>query len=135
MATTEAELKTLMVAGLTGDAAAHRVLLDRLSGHLQQRRGGRDAAGKDNVRCECDQFRRLFAKAFGVAPAPSEVDTHVTADRPARFLQSSQERREARLSFHIVRREIHEHADAPHPLPLLRARRERPRRRRAAERG
>ena len=27
----------------------------------------------------------------------------------------------------------HEHADAPHPLALLRARRERPRRRRAAE--
>src|SRR5215470_3984425 len=35
MATTEAELKTLMVAGLTGDAAAHRMLLDRLSGHLR----------------------------------------------------------------------------------------------------
>ena len=28
---------------------------------------------------------------------------------------------------------VHEHADAPHPLGLLRARRERPRRRRAAE--
>src|SRR5215470_13732000 len=35
MATTEAELKTLMVASLMGDAAAHRVLLDRLSGHLR----------------------------------------------------------------------------------------------------
>jgi RNA polymerase sigma-70 factor (ECF subfamily) len=35
MATTEAELKTLMVASLTGDAAAHRMLLDRLSGHLR----------------------------------------------------------------------------------------------------
>jgi RNA polymerase sigma-70 factor, ECF subfamily len=35
MATTETELKTLMVASLTGDAAAHRVLLDRLSGHLR----------------------------------------------------------------------------------------------------
>ena len=29
--------------------------------------------------------------------------------------------------------EMHEHADAPHPLGLLRARRQRPRRRRAAE--
>ena len=28
---------------------------------------------------------------------------------------------------------VHEHADAPHPLGLLRARRERPRRRRTAE--
>jgi hypothetical protein len=32
-ATTEAELN--MVAGLTGEAAAHRTLLDRLSGHLR----------------------------------------------------------------------------------------------------
>jgi RNA polymerase sigma-70 factor, ECF subfamily len=35
MATTEAELKTLMVAGLTGDAVAHRELLDRLSHRLR----------------------------------------------------------------------------------------------------
>ena len=35
--------------------------------------------------------------------------------------------------FRIVRGRGHEHADAPHPLGLLRARRERPRRRRAAE--
>jgi RNA polymerase sigma-70 factor (ECF subfamily) len=35
MATIEAEFKTLMVASLTGDAAAHRALLDRLSGHLR----------------------------------------------------------------------------------------------------
>src|SRR5262245_41393615 len=35
MATTEAELRTLMVAGLMGDAAAHRTLLNRLSGHLR----------------------------------------------------------------------------------------------------
>jgi hypothetical protein len=30
------------------------------------------------------------------------------------------------LSFRIVRGQIHEHADAPHPLGLLRVRRERP---------
>ena len=41
--------------------------------------------------------------------------------------------RERRLHFRIVLGEAHEHADAPHPLRLLRARRERPRRRRAAE--
>jgi RNA polymerase sigma-70 factor, ECF subfamily len=34
-ATTEAELKILMVAGLAGEGAAHRALLDRLSGHLR----------------------------------------------------------------------------------------------------
>jgi RNA polymerase sigma-70 factor (ECF subfamily) len=35
MPTIEAELKNLMVAGLDGDATAHRSLLDRLSRHLR----------------------------------------------------------------------------------------------------
>lgn len=35
MATAEVELRALMVAGLSGDAAAHRTLLDRLSRHLR----------------------------------------------------------------------------------------------------
>ena len=52
---------------------------------------------------------------------------------PAQLLQPLQERRDAGLRFRIVRGCGHEHADAPHPLGLLRARRERPRRRRAAE--
>ena len=47
--------------------------------------------------------------------------------------QPLQERREAGLTFRIVRGCGQEHADAPHPLALLRARRERPRGRRAAE--
>src|SRR5262245_25052286 len=33
--TTESELKALMLASLGGDAAAHRALLGRLSGHLR----------------------------------------------------------------------------------------------------
>jgi hypothetical protein len=37
------------------------------------------------------------------------------------------ESREARLSFRIIGGEIHEHADPPHALRLLRARRQRPR--------
>ena len=52
---------------------------------------------------------------------------------PAQLLQPLQERRDAGLTFRIVRGCGHEHADAPHPLGLLRARRERPRGRRAAE--
>src|SRR5262249_56331399 len=43
------------------------------------------------------------------------------------------ERKEPGLSFRIVCREGHQHADAPHALALLRPRRERPRHRRAAE--
>jgi RNA polymerase sigma-70 factor (ECF subfamily) len=48
MPTVESELKNLMVAGLDGDAAAHRFLLERLSGHLRgyyKRRLGRIGRG------------------------------------------------------------------------------------------
>src|SRR4030095_6311537 len=45
----------------------------------------------------------------------------------------SAERCHAVLTLRIVGRVRHEHADAPHPLALLRARRQRPRDRRAAE--
>jgi hypothetical protein len=40
-------------------------------------------------------------------------------------LQTTQESREASLSFRIVRSQIHEHPDAPHLFALLRAGRER----------
>jgi hypothetical protein len=43
------------------------------------------------------------------------------------------ERRDAGLSFRIVRSCVHEHADSPHPFALLRARSERPCGSRAAE--
>ena len=69
-----------------------------------------------------------------VSPAAQRVSMrHVAAVGPAQFLQSLHERRDASLCLRVVRGEWNEHADAPHPLGLLRARRERPRRRRAAE--
>jgi hypothetical protein len=43
------------------------------------------------------------------------------------------ERRKSVLAFRIVRSPVHEHADAPHPLALLRAGREGPCRRAAAK--
>jgi hypothetical protein len=46
-------------------------------------------------------------------------------------LQSLHECRDAGLPHRIVCGEVHQHADAPHPLALLRARHERPLRRRA----
>ena len=52
----------------------------------------------------------------------------------AAFRQGLQERPNAGLPFRIVRRCEQEHANAPHPLALLRARRERPSRRAADER-
>jgi RNA polymerase sigma-70 factor (ECF subfamily) len=52
-ATTEVELKILMVAGLAGEAAAHRTLLDRLSGHLRAYFKGRLAGiGRSGTEAE-----------------------------------------------------------------------------------
>src|SRR5215475_5187012 len=65
---------------------------------------------------------------------PAIVDPQVAPDGPAEFLQSLQERPDARLRLRIIRGQIHEHADAPHPLALLRARGERRRHGHAAER-
>src|SRR5262249_8131053 len=76
----------------------------------------------------------LRAEEVGIARAPAEVDAHITANRPAHFLQPLQERRETPLSFRIVRGEVHEHADPPDAARLLRARRERPRCRAAEQR-
>src|SRR5215831_8864840 len=75
----------------------------------------------------------MFSNAVYIASPPADVDAHVAADGPARFLQTLQECREAGLSLRIFRGEIHQHPDAPHALALLRARRERPRGRRPAE--
>ena len=72
--------------------------------------------------------------SVGIARAPASIDAHVAAVGPAQLLQPLQERRDAGLRIaDRPRRELDEHADAPHPLALLRARRERPRRRRTAE--
>ena len=64
--------------------------------------------------------------------APADIDPHVAAVGPAQLLQALQERRDAGCVPDRPR-PCHEHADAPHPLGLLRARRERPRCRRATE--
>jgi len=50
------------------------------------------------------------------------------------LLQRLLKRRTTRSRFWIVLGDIREHADAPHPVALLRARRERPRGRAAEQR-
>jgi len=101
--------------------------------HLQQHSRDRAAAGQDDVWRERKQLGRVFANALGIARPPARVDLHVAGDDPARLPQPLQERGDAGLSFRILRGRRHEHADAPHPLALLRACRERVRRCRAAE--
>jgi hypothetical protein len=94
---------------------------------LLHRRQAQRAAGQDDVGHQRDQFRRVCALAVDVVCAPSNVDARVAADRPSRFLQPLEECRKAGLPFRVVCSPIHEHANAPHPLSLLRARCERPR--------
>ena len=55
-------------------------------------------------------------------PAPAGVDPHVAVVAPAQLLQGLPERRDGGLTFWIVSGPIHEHADAPHALRLLRPR-------------
>src|SRR5262249_14075575 len=102
------------------------------AGCLQQRTHADTAGGQDHVRRERDQFRDISA-VVSLVQIPAMLDLHVAADRPAQLLQTLQERRAACWRNGFPRRLAHEHADAPHALPLLRPRRERPPNRRAAE--
>ena len=120
------------------EAGADRIADDREhdrhgAGRLQQRPHGRGAMGQNDVGRERGQFRRVSANFGGIGRGPAGVDPHVAADGPAQLRQPLQERPDAGLKFRIVRGCGQEHADAPHPLALLRARRERPRRRRATQ--
>src|SRR5262249_9271231 len=98
------------------------------AGCLQQCRDGRSRSRQDHIRGERNQFGRISAKAVSVTLTPADVDEHVTADRPARLLHALNERNKAGLSFRVVGAGVHEHAEAPHALALLRARRQRPHR-------
>src|SRR5262249_49934013 len=97
------------------------------AGRLQQRHHDRDATSQNDVGCERNQFRRLFANALGIAHGPAIFDARVAAVGPTKLLQALRESGEPGLTFRIVGGQIHEHADSPHALALLRARRERPR--------
>ena len=122
------------------EAGADRIGDDRehdrhRAGRLQQRPHGRGAVGQDDVRRERGQFRRVFANLGGIGRGPAGVDPHVAAVVQPKSASPCMERPDAGLKFRIVRGCGQEHADAPHPLGLLRARRERqsqPHRRAAA---
>jgi hypothetical protein len=68
---------------------------------------------------------------IGVTAGPTKVHPHVAAFGPAQARKRLRERRDARLPQEVVFVAHHQHADAPHPLALLRVRRERPCRRAA----
>src|SRR5262249_42186926 len=93
---------------------------------LQQRLQGQRAADQDHVRIDADEPFRRGANATGSAAAPAVADAYVAALGPAQLLQRLPECRDVGVHFRIALGERIEHADAPHPLGLLRACRDRP---------
>jgi hypothetical protein len=63
----------------------------------------RPASGQDDVRCEGEQFCRVFTSVVGIACGPAGVDPRLAAVDPAQLLEPLQVRREARLPFRIIR--------------------------------
>jgi hypothetical protein len=90
-------------------------------------------AGHHDVGRRGDQLSCKSASLVGIAAGPTIVDLDVAPFNPAQALQALQQRRDIGLSLRIALGVSHEHADAPHPLGLLRPGRERPCGRRAAE--
>ena len=126
-------------ARLFNVAAAHRVggihEDDRYrAGQLQQGSKGNRGGGQNGVRRERNQFRRIFTIVAEIAGGPADVHLDIASDDPALIPQALLKRGDAGDGFRIIRGQIHEYADAPHPLELLlRARVSRPRSGRASE--
>jgi hypothetical protein len=100
---------------------------------LEHRRSYRCGVGEDQVGLQIDEFLRKFAHQIRIRHWPAMLDPDVTALCPAELQKPLAQRRSPPRGFRIVLGIRHQHADARHPLWLLRARCERPRKRRAAE--
>src|SRR5262249_1973245 len=77
---------------------------------------------EQHVGLQVDQLFREHLRLL-TSGRKTSIDADVTALRPELLSKFQQ----ARLGFRIVLGQAHQHADAPHPLALLRARRARPR--------
>jgi hypothetical protein len=80
------------------------------------------------------QLLRERTMLISAAGGEAIVDTDIAAFGPSAFCEALPKSRQPRLGLRIILGEPHEHADAPHPLGLLRAGRERPRSRAAEQR-
>src|SRR5262249_23480281 len=96
--------------------------------------GGRRPGCQDNVGLQADQLLRERSYPIDVSAAPTKVHPNVAAIGPTQARKRLRGSGAASFPLGIVFVGRHKHADAPHPLALLRARRERPRRRAAEER-
>src|SRR5512144_1668003 len=69
----------------------------------------------------------MGSEAVAITTTPALIDLQISALSPPHLLQRLFQRLDADLSFRVTLGVLYEHADAPHPLSLLRARDERPR--------
>jgi hypothetical protein len=92
----------------------------------------RQAAVHDDFWLEREKLGRIAFHNRGITGGPSILIGDVTTLDPTKFLHPFAECGHARLSFTILFRKVHEHAN-PTSVTLLRARGERPHRRRSAE--
>src|SRR5262245_4006803 len=100
---------------------------------LQQRHHPGIAGCHDHVGRQCDQLASVPMDFPSITAGPPDLHLHVSSLGPAQSLHRLLERHQALLLLGIGRR-IHQHADASHPLALLRPRPMRPRRRAAEQR-
>ena len=82
----------------------------------------------NDIWCKRKQLSSVAAMPVDITGGPAIVDANVAVDGPAQFVQALLENLnlDTGRSFRIVRSKGHQHADASHPLALLRARRVRP---------
>src|SRR6516164_7977070 len=116
------------------DRVGNKREYDRYGLRLAGKHGGcRGRSCEKHVGLQTDKLFCQCAHQIDVAAAPARVDPHIAAFGPAELSKMPREFREQRLTFWIGRGKIHEHADPPNLIGLLRTRRERPCHRRAAE--
>jgi hypothetical protein len=89
--------------------------------------------GQKDVRRKRQQLLGVSLKVTGVARCPAIVDPNVAPSDQPNCCSPCRNAAMRACPFRVIRGEVHEHADAPHALTLLRARRERPSRRRTAK--
>jgi hypothetical protein len=81
---------------------------------------------EDHVGLQGDQLFRAHLKLIDIADRKASVDADIAALRPSELFEPLTECCEARLHIRMLLGQTSQHADAPHPLGLLRARHERP---------
>src|SRR5262245_15341402 len=100
---------------------------------LLQRFKNGSTVRQDGIEVLRDEIRSFGSNAVGSRSGKLGVDFDILSFDPSHSGKFRAEGSYAPLLVWIGRVAQHQHADAPHPLALLRARRERPSRRRPAE--